>query len=263
MDEISNRPSDERSLAEGEAPPRPAFPARMPAAPIPSKGVAPPAAKAKLKTSLEMVAGHWCQPSVGVEVPPSLFYDLTTKAVMDRNLPGVEFARVFWKEEAFVGAKREYLRVQRARIVFDICAAPQGAGSFFSSWLCIVPFQISAAHLAGILTGTIVLIWLIPVALIYMIALAASTSLWWWVSRAATTTSFKDDFLLGLTGIGPIAKFLAELKPTYYQIDSAIIFQSAVQEATLAVIDSLCEAGKVPLLSDAERKPILREFMKK
>lgn len=115
----------------------------------PTRSPAPPTAKVQVKTTMDMVTGHWCQPNVGVSVPPSEFYELVTKEVMARNFPGVLFSRVFWKEEAFVGAKREYLRVQRARIVFDICAAPQGAGSFFSSWLCIVPPQISAAHLNG------------------------------------------------------------------------------------------------------------------
>ena len=223
----------------------------------------PPPAKAKLKTTLEMVTGHWCQPNVGVAISPSEFYELVTKEVLARNFPGVEFSRVLWKEEAFVGAKREYLRVQRARNVFDICAAPQGAGSFFSSWLCIVPFQISAAHLMGILTANIFLFWLIPIAMIYGIALTLSCILWWALSRVATTTSFKDDFLLGLTGVGPIAKFIAELKPTYYQIDSAIIFQSTVQAATLAVIDKLCEQQNARRLTEQERVPVLREFMKK
>lgn len=265
MDGASNQTAAEASVSVSEGN-RPSVPAPIPPAsrpPMAGGGSEKKGAKAKLKTTLEMVAGHWCQPSVGVEISPSQFYDLVTKAVQDRKLPGVEFSRVFWKEEAFVGAKREYLRVQRARIVFDICAAPQGAGSFFSSWLCIVPFQVSAVHLAGIFTGMIVLIWLIPVALIYMLALMATGGLWWWVSRVGTTTSFKDDFLLGLTGIGPIAKFFAELKPTYYQIDAALIFQSAVQEATLSVIDKLCEDQKIRLLEDSERKPVLREFMKK
>lgn len=223
----------------------------------------PPTAKARLKTTLEMVAGHWCVPSVGVDISPPEFYDLVTKAVMERKIPGVEFSRVYWKEEAFIGAKREYLRVQRGRIVYDICAAPQGAGSFFSSWLCIVPFLLSATHLLGIFVAIVFIFWLIPVSLVYAISLFLTGGLWWMYCRVATTTSFGSDFLLGLTGVGPLLKFFAELKPTYYQIDAALIFQSAVQESVLGVIDKLCERQNVRTLTELERKPTMREFMKK
>lgn len=222
-----------------------------------------PAAKVQVKTTMDMVTGHWCQPNVGVSIPPSEFYELVTKEVMARNFPGVLFSRVFWKEEAFTGAKREYLRVQRARIVFDICAAPQGAGSFFSSWLCIVPPQISAAHLVGNFVGMILLIWLVPIAIVYAIALFIGCIVWWGLSRITAKVSFKDDFILGLTGVGPILKFFAELKPTYYQIDAAIIFQSLVQDATLTVIDRLCEQQNARRLTEQERAPVLRDFMKK
>ncbi len=250
--------------AEAQLPVRPSA-AAVPAqrAATPTRSPAPPTAKVQVKTTMDMVTGHWCQPNVGVSIPPSEFYELVTKEVMARNFPGVLFSRVFWKEEAFVGAKREYLRVQRARIVFDICAAPQGAGSFFSSWLCIVPPQISAAHLMGNFVGMILLIWLIPVALVYMIALFIGGIVWSKLSRVTAVNSFKSDFLLGLTGIGPILKFFAELKPTYYQIDAAIIFQSLVQDATLAVIDRLCEQQNARRLTEQERAPVLRDFMKK
>jgi len=270
----TQQPADaSANQADDNPPPIPAeaqLPIKPPAAVVPAqrtatptRSPAPPTAKVQVKTTMEMVAGHWCQPNVGVSIPPSEFYELVTKEVIARNFPGVLFSRVFWKEEAFVGAKREYLRVQRARIVFDICAAPQGAGSFFSSWLCIVPPQISAAHLIGNFVGMIFLIWLIPVAVVYLFALFFGVAIWSKLSRVTAVNSFKSDFLLGLTGVGPILKFFAELKPTYYQIDAAIIFQSLVQDATLTVIDRLCEQQNARRLTEQERAPVLRDFMKK
>lgn len=232
------------------------------------KRTAVPTASGQVKTTMEMVAGHWCQPNVGVAIPPSEFYELVTKEVMARNFPGVEFSRVYWREEMFVGAKREYLRVQRGRIVFDICAAPQGAGSFFSSWLCIVPPQISAAHLIGNLVAMILLGWLVPilrlpVAVMYGIPLIIGSVIWMMLSGGGSARPFRVDFRLGLTGFGPLALFFSSIRPTYYQIDAAIIFQSLVQNATLSVIDKLCEQQNARRLTEQERAPVLREFMKK
>ena len=38
-----------------------------------------------------------------------------------------------------LSAKREYLRVRRKELAYDICGAPFGNGFFFSSWLGEVP----------------------------------------------------------------------------------------------------------------------------
>lgn len=184
------------------------------------------------------------------------------EAVHKRQIPGVAFSRVWWKESAFVGAEREYLRVQRGRFVYDICAAPYGSGSFVSSWLCIVPYMISLMHLAGIMVMMIPMIILFPIAVLYFLFLMWSGYIWWLFCRTAVTTSSGTDFLLGLTGAGPILVFMAERRPTYYQIDAAAVFQTVVQEAVSEVIDGLCTAQNLRPLTELERKPSAIEFRK-
>lgn len=62
------------------------------------------------------------------------FYASVEEAVTRRGLPGVTLSRVVFKEGGLFSARREYLRVQRERTVFDIGAAPYGRGGYFFSW---------------------------------------------------------------------------------------------------------------------------------
>jgi hypothetical protein len=63
------------------------------------------------------------------------FYSSVEQALASRQLPAAKTKRVDWSEGGLFSAKREYLRVTRDDLTFDICAAPYGNGFFFSSWL--------------------------------------------------------------------------------------------------------------------------------
>jgi hypothetical protein len=63
------------------------------------------------------------------------FYSSVGQSLASRQLPAAKTKRVDWSEGGLFSAKREYLRVTRDDLTFDICAAPYGNGFFFSSWL--------------------------------------------------------------------------------------------------------------------------------
>ena len=50
---------------------------------------------------------------------------------------------------------------------------------------------------------------------------------------------------------------------TYYRIDTALMFQTAVHAEVLAVIDGMTKAKGIRALSEDERKPILRDFFQR
>jgi hypothetical protein len=75
----------------------------------------------------------------GLEASPKEFYSNVEAAVKECVVPGLEVSRVDWKEGGILTADREYLRVSRGRLIFDICAAPFGNGFFFSWWLTKSP----------------------------------------------------------------------------------------------------------------------------
>ena len=61
----------------------------------------------------------------------------------------------------------------------------------------------------------------------------------------------------------PVLGFLVRnfIKPlTYYKIDTALMFQQAVHLSVLEVLDSMTSAKGVKALTEAERKPIMKDF---
>lgn len=78
----------------------------------------------------------------------------------------------------------------------------------------------------------------------------------WWLGEQPSGCFL---FLLSI----PVINILAWLvvKPiTYYKIDTAHMFQSAVHCAVLEVLDQVTGVDGVRALSESERKPIMREF---
>ena len=74
------------------------------------------------------------------------FYGSVEKALGARKIPDLKVKRVNWREGGMLSAKREYLRVSRGDLIYDICAAPYGTGYFFSSWMAVkAPIPIIAA----------------------------------------------------------------------------------------------------------------------
>lgn len=61
-----------------------------------------------------------------------------------------------------------------------------------------------------------------------------------------------------------IALLLAPfMKDTYYKYDTAMMFQESVHNAVLEVIDALTTAKGIRALTEAERKPVMRGFLRR
>ncbi len=81
----------------------------------------------------------------------------------------------------------------------------------------------------------------------------------WWLGEAER--GFRA-WLSNLPYVGRL--FRALLKPlTYYQIDTALMFQSVTHGAVLEVIDGLTNAKGQRALSEFDRKPVMKSFFGK
>jgi hypothetical protein len=81
------------------------------------------------------VLANWNQLLDGVSFSTQDFYSLVEQAVKAREVPDIEFGRVDYKTGHFFSSRREYLRVKRGELSFQICGAPFGTGFFVSWWL--------------------------------------------------------------------------------------------------------------------------------
>src|SRR5438874_1365988 len=85
------------------------------------------------------VISHWHKLFDNFQASPLEFYSSVEAALQPRRVADISTSRLDWKEGGMVSARREYLRVMRGTLAFDICAAPFGTSFFFSWWLTREP----------------------------------------------------------------------------------------------------------------------------
>jgi hypothetical protein len=222
-----------------------------------------PRRRAMPQTTPEAVISHWSCLVENLAVSPLAFYEHVEGALKRREIPATQNSRTEYKEAGLFSASRQYLHVRRESLVFDICASPFGTGFFFSWWfaeerqklpafvgaiiaLAMFAFQGWLLLQAGIVMGFVVG----AVLLVAVFAMA---------NTMASGGDFDDNLIRDI----PVFGFLygALFKPsTYYRFDSLEMFQKAVHNAVLEVIDQMTAAKGLRALSDDERKPLMKRF---
>ncbi len=105
------------------------------------------AAVKKFFSPKEEVIKHWYAPLDNFQFITGEFYGMIEKELQARKVPGLEISRVEFSEGGLLSDKREYLRLKRERLVFDICAAPFGTSYFFSFRFVELPLGIKPLEL--------------------------------------------------------------------------------------------------------------------
>ncbi|MFQ5538731.1 MAG: hypothetical protein ACE5GJ_14945 [Gemmatimonadota bacterium] len=214
-----------------------------------------------------LVLSHWAQLLEGVQASPLSFFESVEHAVERRALPDTERLRVDWHEGGILSAKREYLRIQSNRLAFDICGAPYGNGFFVSWWLGRLPSPYGPLALAGIALAVLLLGAILTKLFgaffgIVLMVFSAPVLLYLFARYLADQVAGWDDALAAMPAFGWLYQrwFSPE---TYYRLDTAAMFRSAVHAAVLEVVDELVKDGGLAPLSELERKPVLRELFHK
>jgi hypothetical protein len=219
------------------------------------------------KSSSTAVDAHWATLIENLQASPKEFYASVERAIERRQVPAISNCRVDWKEGGLFTTLREYLRISRETHVLDVCGAPYGTGFFVSWWLAeLQPSSIGP---------TLAAIWLflsIETASRfffeppqnYIVTAAAMILIFLLVGILINRSSGKNwvRYVLVIPVIGWLMKRLF-LPATYYRIDTASMFRSAVHSAVQEVIDEITKAKGLRALTELERKPILREFFQR
>jgi len=215
-------------------------------------------------TSDSSVISHWHHPIENFQTSPLEFYAAVERALQPRQIPNIATSRIDWKEDGLLSARREYLRVQRGKLAFDVCAAPFGTGFFFSSWLTELPPTHGLLYALVIIFGALIALGICLQAFgflfgsfIVLIGFPFVILLVGFLVRKGNFGVSVEDTILAI----PILGWLYEriFKPnTYYKMDTTMMYQSAVHSAVLEVIDGLLSAKGVRAISELERKPIMR-----
>jgi hypothetical protein len=81
------------------------------------------------------ILSHWLQHFEGLNQSTQAFYGMVQKAIEGKKMSDVKFSRVDFKEGGIFSSAREYLRIQRGDLRYDIGGAPFGNGFFVSARL--------------------------------------------------------------------------------------------------------------------------------
>lgn len=214
------------------------------------------------------VLSHWHQLFEGFSTSTQEFYTAVEEAIRRRELPEVTTSRVLWKEGGIASAEREYLRVERRRIAFDICSAPYGGGHFFSWWLARIPPRYGLLATLGVLVGSLAALGILYLPLSHMLrgsCLGAIFGLAFPIVGLPLTLLFlgylvnegnlgDEEWVLSLPILGWLYA-LAFNPNTYYRLDTALMFRDSVRSAVEEVVNQVMEAKGLRALGISDFQP--------
>lgn len=93
----------------------------------------------KTKPTQANVLSHWYTPVPNFSMSTKEFYDKVEKELGAQQVPGLKMSRPEFSEGGLFSAKRQYLRLKRDDVLFDICACPFGVNYFFSCRFAATP----------------------------------------------------------------------------------------------------------------------------
>ena len=212
------------------------------------------------------VIEHWYSLIPGFTTSTKDFYAAVEKELKDRQVPGLEIFYVDFAEGGVLSNKREYLRMTRERLVFDVCAAPFGTASFFSCRFAEIPtaiklWQLLVVLLAAFMTVNYTIKYL--GLILGGIVLLAGFMFLIYLLRNAAAIGLKnlDATLIKSPVFGPIYENWFR-KETYYRHDTRLMYLDTVNAVVKAKVEETTGAKGIKLIRYQENCPILSELYK-
>lgn len=168
------------------------------------------------------------------------------------------------------------MRFQRGKYAFDICAAPFGNGFFISWWFTEPALKFGFLYFVAIFvavviatniayaTGAAIGLALSGVGLAFVFGTSSAfigmpVLLWLIGNGFRQGILVGESTLLAIPIIGRIYEWIFAPE-TFYSVDTGLMFQDAVHNAVIEVMDCMTTSKGVRALTEGERKPILKRF---
>ncbi len=209
-----------------------------------------------------IVLRHWDRHFKGVKCNPTEFYQRLATRLEERGVPEMMTGPIFLKQAGPMSPRRMYLRMQRERLVFEICGLPFADGMFFSERVFdrrrpagILEFLIVMVFGFGLFMG----VWFfLPFLWAFVITTGAFALLWSLMRLGALdAVGSLDRILSDLPVIGPIHELLFH-PDTYHRQDTMNAYQEVVRDVLMSVIDEITKEQGIRPMTEEERRPYLR-----
>ncbi len=219
------------------------------------------------------VIDHWYVLVPGFNSSTKEFYEAVEKELKERQVPGLDIAYIDFAEGGVLSQKREYLRMTRERLVFDICAAPFGKAYFFSCRFAVIPAVIQIWQLLVVLAAFCICVFVSLVVSIKVFGVL-TPFVWpfgWIVLIALVIYTLRNALAMGLKDldatlikssiVGPIYENWFR-KETYYRHDTRLMYCYTVNAVVKAKVEETTGAKGIKLVRYMENCPILNELYK-
>jgi hypothetical protein len=218
------------------------------------------------KSKKAEVLSHWYALVPDFETSTQDFYAEVEKELESRKVPGLEISRVDFSEGGILSAKREYLRMARERLVFDICAAPFGTSYFFSLRFAELPSVVSLLQIAVFFFGvlfTLFIFWKIFGVIFgtFLLLVGFAGLIFLLRNAVAMGMSDLDATLLKLPVVGPVYGAFFR-KETYYRADTRFMYLETVDAIVKAKVEKATSAKGIQLLSIKQHAPLMDDLYK-
>ncbi len=212
------------------------------------------------------VLDHWIAFHDSLALSPQEFYEAIERALKVRKVPGMEISREEFSEGGLVSDRRIYLRLFRERLAIYTCAAPFGAGYFFSCRVVYVPALVRLWHIVITLAILAVIgkVLIVPLGLMFsaitivtlMFALAGVMR-----NAAAANAGDLDGLLLKIPALSSIYEdwFRAD---TYWRDDTRTIYVQRIPQVIRELADEMTAAKGAKLVQQYRYAPIFGELYK-
>lgn len=206
------------------------------------------------------VIEHWYSLVSGQQFSAREFYDHIERGIEAQKVPALEISHVDLSEGGVLSEKREYLRMKRERIVFDVCAAPVGVNFFFSYRQYVLPAVVRWWEIALIAAAVGYLLeassrYIGP--LLGPSVLVAALCVFGWMMRNAIGLGLRDfdATLLKTPVIGSVYERFFR-RDTYYRQDVRIAYGSIVSGIVKEEVARITAAKGVHLRREFSYSPV-------
>jgi hypothetical protein len=222
------------------------------------------------------VLSQWSQLIENFQASSQDFYAAFERAAETRAIPQCIANRVEHKEGGLASANREYLRLHRGKYAFDLCAAPFGTGFFVSWWFTVPPLAwgflytlafffgvmicYAVAYSIGFAMGLAISGITFGAFLSFASALLGVPAFLWFIGNSLRNGNIAgESTVLAIPLVGWLYERIFA-PPSFYSIDTALMFQEAVHNAVLEVVDGMTASKGIRALTESQRKPIMKRF---
>lgn len=188
------------------------------------------------------VIKYWYVPVERGTFSTSEFYGRIEERIQDHKFPGLELTREEFSEGGALSPRRQYLRIRRERLVFDVCSAPFGEAWFFSARQAQIPvslmlweFLLILAIIAAVVLGYIQLFGLLAGSLIILFSLIGASTL----MRNALSLGLHDldAFLLRVPVVGTLYELVR--METYHRYDTRVMFLDQTEAIVRRAVEEM------------------------